>query len=265
MKHSPPIIVRLTAVLYILYGMEAAAGMVASACRGDFFSNLDFGVLAIPIGCGLLVGKPSSRFWVMLFASLGLLVMAWLVASGIYPGQVSSWGRGNRMFSVIDLGIAGIMCVVSFIAFRSASVRAWFNADPAERQTDAAWIKPLLIVSAIIAGQTELREFSHRRSMEQMFAVQTHFEFHDASTGKPIKTIAVSKDETPRWRRGKFPPDTNLRIGNVGGFDGTSIDVRGVSTRPVEMKFSSEGYQLITYTLDSTTPAEVRLELQPEK
>lgn len=64
-------------ILFCFFGLSAIWDMVTHLLRGDLWLN--FGVLMLPVGIGLLRGRPSSRTWAKLWILLGYLGCACVI------------------------------------------------------------------------------------------------------------------------------------------------------------------------------------------
>jgi hypothetical protein len=68
-------------MLFCVGGILAIWDVVASLLNGDI--NLNFGVLLLPVGIGLLRGRPSSQWWARFWIILGYIGCGLLVAAVI--------------------------------------------------------------------------------------------------------------------------------------------------------------------------------------
>lgn len=157
------------------------------------------------------------------------------------------------------------MCVTVFFGLRAPSVRAWFSAERANRIDGAGWTTPLVLVGALLTSASAIRDYVTETSIASFFPVHTRFEFRDASTGTPINSIGYSSDGLAFSKGRRDPSAPRLSIATRGGNDGMSVELTGLSGRPVDVTFTSDGYLPSKYTLNAKSPDNVTLRFQPSK
>lgn len=260
-SNPPPLAVRAAAVLSIVFGTGSLVAMAVSFSRGDF--SLDLGFLGIPIGQGLLAGKRSARSWALALSGLGFLLIVYPVSWALFTGQFHAATSEDLWLNSAKLLIPLLVCATLFLGLRSAGVRAWFDADSFNRTEGIGWTAPLILVGAIFAIDSAKEDYITRKSLERLFPIHTKFEFRAANRDDPIKSIGYSSDAlTPATgQRDPFAP--RLSVSTTSSAHGYAVKFSGRSVRPVEVTFTSEGYQPFKYTLNDKSPEVVTLAFQP--
>lgn len=237
--------------------------MAASLLRGSIW--IDLGFLGIPLGRGLLEGKLRSRSWAMGLSGLGLVLICGITGWGIVSGEFRGVSREQLWLSGAYLVLSLLVCATVFFGLRTCSVRAWFSADSSDRSDSTGWVKPLVVVGLLFAAVFAIRESMMERSLAGLFAVHTRFEFRDASTGGPIHSVGYEIDggHFSNGGRDSFAP--RISTATTSAPEGLVIKFTGVSGRPVQVTFTSEGYQPCPYTLGDQSPEELTLSFKPVK
>ena len=124
----------LIGLLFCVGGILAIWDVVTSLCRSCL--DLNFGVLLLPVGIGLLRGKPSSqwwaRFWIILgYIGCGLLVSAAIVwPDAAYATWFDSQLRGPAAVPYV-VGMAtlsAVLLVVTHKLFYSDKANEFFRS-----------------------------------------------------------------------------------------------------------------------------------------
>jgi hypothetical protein len=260
---SPPPALRLAAALAIVFGSVSLVGMAASLLRGNMV--FDLGVLGIPIGRGLLEGKVWSRSWAMGLSGFGVVLIFVTVGWGVVSGEFRGVSREPLWLSGAYFCLSLLVCATVFFGLRTCSVRAWFSADSSDRSDSTGWVKPLVVVGILFAAVFAIRESMMERSLAGLFAVHTRFVFRDASTGGPIHSVGYAIDGGTYSNAERDPFAPRILVATTSAPQGLVIKLTGLSGRPVQVTFTSEGYQPCPYTLGDQSPEEVTLSFEPVK
>ena len=262
-RTQPPLVLRLAAILSIAFGTVSIVDMVAMFFRGHLW--LDFGFVGILIGRGLLMRRQSSRSWAITLSGIGLLFISAIASWGLYSGRLQFATREHLWLSGMSLLLLLLVCATIFFGLRSASVREWFRAESSERIDSFGWTAPLVLVSALFASASAIRDSIKETSLAGLFPVHTQFEFSDASTGGPIDFIGYSS-EPPLFSTGQRAPlAPRISFGTATNSKGLLVKLGGLSGRPVDLTFTSKGYEPVKYKLDAKSPEKVTLSLRPSK
>lgn len=263
---KPPTIVRFVAALSLMSGAAAVVHMVYSGLRGHAW--IDFAVIGILVGHGLLKGSQTSRSWAIWVSAIsGILILA-MAAWGVFK-------EGLEVFSTQQISVRGIyvllmllICGIVVFGLRSASARGWFEADPANRIHCGEWTMPLLLVGALFAGVSlmghSVMESSHRElqsSINQMYSFRTQFEFRDAETKKRVNAVGYQSGDRLGSGQDLLGPRTsftwkNDEQGNL------LLELSGFAGRPFEATFISDGYKPYVYRFNEGAPDREVLGLQ---
>ncbi len=83
-------------VLFVACGLIAIWGVISGLAHNNI--SLNFAVLMLPVGVGLLRGKRSSQWWARFWIILGYCMMGLLVLLAFaMPQNVSATWFGNRI------------------------------------------------------------------------------------------------------------------------------------------------------------------------
>lgn len=259
---------RLFAVLLISGGMASVEQMVGGLFNDSFV--LDFGFLGIFIGRGLLMRMEFWRAWAVFVAWCGI-IFAPLVA------VVSAFG-GTEPMLVLGLEPAG--SAIDFaVYFYAAAVflfslwmRKLFGSEVVRRtfsekgEVSDGWWLVFLTFTALTSGAFLVVMSVHQRVVDRTF---DQLEYHEAivevvdpSKGVLDPTVSTMGSWTQRER--KLPKtDYTFRRDEFGVL---RVHVGWLSTGPIEVTFSSEGYVAKDVRLDGKDHGKkIRVELAREK
>src|SRR5690242_8259267 len=113
--------VLILGLLFVLGGVTAIWSIIEAAMNSRI--NLNFGVLLLPVGIGLLRGRASSQWWARFWIILGYIALIALVCFVLaFPQNAkASWFdteiRGSRAVPYV-LGIAALFGVALCICHR---------------------------------------------------------------------------------------------------------------------------------------------------
>lgn len=123
-------------ILFVACGLFAIWGVIAGLAHNKI--SLNFAVLMLPVGIGLLRGKRSSQWWAGVWIILGYCMMGLLVLfTFVMPQNVSATWFGNRIrgpSAIPYVFFVAIVCtVVLNVVHRllySEKSNAYFNRLP---------------------------------------------------------------------------------------------------------------------------------------
>ena len=259
---KPPFLLLLAAALAIVSGTESTVGMLAKLLQGHL--RIDLGCLGIPIGYGLLCGSQTARWWAIWVSALGFVIIAGGLAWGAYSGQFNQIATEDLWLGGMAWGMNLFICAIVFGALRTARVVAWFDDDSADRDRNLGWTATLVLIAILYTGEIALHDAAAGASLRRMFAVHTRFEFHEAGTGKGLMSVNWASDAFIFSSEGQDPLAPRLSVETGGSEDGIFVLFHGISGRPFDVTFDSDGYRPVTYTFDKSPPREISLELRPE-
>lgn len=127
--------VLIIGLLFMLFGVLSILSIIESAVKGGI--NLNFAVLLLPVGIGLLRGKSSSRFWAKFWIILGYIGLALMIGLVlVQPGNAkASWFgseiHGGRAVPYVVLigGLFGIGLVVCHRLISSPKASAYLSNE----------------------------------------------------------------------------------------------------------------------------------------
>lgn len=83
-------------ILFCLGGILAISEVLAALLQSHF--NINFAVLMLPIGIGILKGKKSSQWWARFWIILGYIVCILLMGASIaFPENLTANGFGRHI------------------------------------------------------------------------------------------------------------------------------------------------------------------------
>lgn len=115
-SRSVPKRVLLIGLLFCLGGVLAIWEVIASALRSQLYLNLS--VFLLPVGIGLLLGKPWGRLWADIWFVLGYLCC---LAIAVMP-FISQGNLQVRFFNHQVTGAAGIPYILGTTLFLAAFI-----------------------------------------------------------------------------------------------------------------------------------------------
>ena len=106
--------VLIIGLLFVIFGVLALWSIIEAATHSRI--NLNFGVLLLPVGVGLLRGRASSQWWARFWIILGYIVLVLLIGLVIaYPQNAKfSWFgsviRGSRSipYALVFSALCGV-------------------------------------------------------------------------------------------------------------------------------------------------------------
>lgn len=126
-----PLSVTLIAGAYMLLGLVSIVAILGSLIAGPFQFNLGFFLL--PVGLGLLKGKPSSRRWALFWAGLtGISIAVAYVVLLVSDGPAGTESAAVGWLRVIFYTVPAVMlagCIAIWRALASSKALAFF-AEP---------------------------------------------------------------------------------------------------------------------------------------
>jgi len=143
-----PIRVLIIGLLFCLAGASSLFDVLSGLFASSF--NLNFGVFMLPVGIGLLRGKPSSLRWAKAWIKFGYALFAFLViVANIFPDSASaSWfGRdynGPEAVPYLTMAVAGFTAglIVIHRLLRSEVSQAFFEPDGEQGEdADREWVE----------------------------------------------------------------------------------------------------------------------------
>lgn len=133
-----PLRILIIGILFCLGGLSAIWDVLSSLFRSHI--NLNFAVLLLPVGIGLLRGRPSSQWWARFWIILGYIMciaMVVLVISSPANAHASWFGRRIEGPSAVPYAIVVATLAALFLfalhkLLYSPKATAYFENNAAE-------------------------------------------------------------------------------------------------------------------------------------
>ncbi|HAK95419.1 MAG TPA: hypothetical protein DCM87_10535 [Planctomycetes bacterium] len=244
----------ISGALSVAIGVGAIVHMLAGILDGGFV--FDLGIVGIPIGYEILLGRRSARAWALLFSAVGIAVV--IAAGAIMTYMIIAAGEAPDIPELVFGGMAGSVflagCVYVQIALRAASAREWFQAP--KRDTAAAgriaWsVTAVAVVFLVLLYAADLRRTA---TVEALYSFDTVVIPCDAETGDRLPSIGCPGMTR---HRGELPKvEWTARVASDMK---SEARVRGIATRPVKLTISSEGYEDAVVTVTPDSKKEMRI------
>jgi len=232
--------IRVFACLFILAGVESIFGMI----YGLFQRNLriDFTVLGIFIGKGLLDRKELWWKWAVFLAWLGIVFTP--LFSAIYaliPAEHSAEVMGLDVSMFVPSYTVYILLAV-FFAFSlwqrrvlaKPEVRGAFTEEGGERN---AWFSVIVAFAILVSCIGYGRTYLMRRILESIGHYEATIQVFDARTGERLNPAVISQGRSPGQI---FPQVSYSATPSRDGF--ITLTVSWLAYSPIIFHISSEGY-----------------------
>ena len=257
---APPFSIRFAGLLCIAIGVNSILEMISQIIRGKL--GLDLGVVFIPLGWGLLAGRPASRRWLIFFFGCGLVLyvaMAFWMAFA-YFGASPHDAAGMRLaipYLVISVCLATFVVVTLF----RTEFRSWFERARQKPAAGASWALPAALVLAIVLGQVSLQTWYTDAPRPQPFPIVTTVECRDFDTRDGLNGISFSPKEPAKGEKDPLAATLSTSTGFTSD-GGIAFTIKRVATEPVEFTFSADGYVPETVRITAKSPEKITLYLK---
>lgn len=231
--------------------------------------SLQFGVLAIPIGRGLLAGRSGYRKVTLALCCAALVIGVVLGVAAYFSmmGVRLTW-VGDRRIVTVAVVFGYSVLTACIVGLRSAKMNAWFALAPSSRPDNSAWVLVLVFIGILTGSSDWFTAYHYESRMKEltggMFSIDTEFRFFNTKTGKPLRSIGTSSSGTiGRSSDIVFSPQVSTEFTPVDG-ETVSMMVRlkGIAHKTYRITFIEEGFEDYVFDLDRRTPESVRIEMK---
>lgn len=258
----PPREICIAGALAIAFGVNSVVQMIAGFL-GDNFS-LSIGFVGIPIGCGILIGRSSSRNWALLFSGISILQSVALVGILIYHHLSGEKPLDYRdgIYGAVEFSLIAGSSIYVFVVLKRKDHRAWFDSakQPTTPVKSLAWT--VAIITALWTLSASALKWWAQETLLCAFPVATEVTPYDAATGKGVPQVSIRMDP-PAGSNRAIPSFPKITQGYTASRDGLHITLSGVATQPVRFKIVSQGYHDTHITITPDSEREIRTPMQP--
>lgn len=248
----------LVGALVLSAGIHSGVHLVSQLIQGKGF--LDFGVLLIFIGLGLLRGSNLQR---SLFG--GLLVLALLASfimmvGSFFSGSVS--GQGSGVYLIISVLFFFLVLAYLFGVLWSARGDEWF----AQKYSGKAppYVIPVTVALSLFSSVgDEFEGYNRRVSLAKVFKYEVELRAVDANTGEAIRHGSISSGEKSLADL-ELPEAIQTSFSSYGGGEGGWF-LEGFADEPFEVILSHDGYQSQSVKINRSTGRRVEVRMVPAK
>ncbi|MBK8095294.1 MAG: hypothetical protein IPK32_25805 [Verrucomicrobiaceae bacterium] len=258
MNSFPPRHICIAGSLLIAAAVGSVTEMLVSWSKGGL--NLNLGFLAMPIGYGLLIGRPISRKLALFFSGIALLFIG---AGGLWLFLTSfALPYPDSNFFVIEWSIIAACCLYVFIVLITKQHREWFEATKAENPPLKSFCWSVAVVTAVLHITTKTLLWWTEETLSQVYSIHTKVTPYNIKTGEGLKSLSFESAQIKSEVHGKVRMP-KLSVSSQSGGEGMELEFSGVAVQPVTVTLKSEGYQANPIILNAETESELRIPMQP--
>ncbi len=260
MNRLPPLALRAAAALLIVFGAASLVRLTVGLFYGPF--AWDFNFIGLLIGYGLLRARRAATGCAAALFGFGFFFLALGGLALFFPTPSTPWDSAGLL--VLAWAVLAVVTASLFVGLNSHRVDEWEKTARDNSVDSSGWFWPLALAGALTAIGPAIENYRTDVWIRGLYSVRTTFEFHDATTGKPLHSIDFSAPSICASPRHAFAPRISLSIIGAGSKgDAVEMKLDGFAAQPVELSFKSHGMEPYKYTLDRHTPERVLLNLKP--
>lgn len=249
MSSFPPRHLCIASALMIAGGIGSVVQMIAELMRGQF--HVAIGFVGIPIGYGVLTGRPSSRNWALLLAGAGLVLIAGVGGLGVYAHY---WTGSDRTSHPEQVSIAAALLLAAASSAYLLAVltrrenQGWFAEDKGDSPQARSFAWSVAVVATVLFSSQQMVQWWIRETFESAVPFHVRLAPYDAATGEGLIGISYHGPSSKPVPGSKMElPKLNVSYSSAG--NGILIDIFGMAVRPFEVKLGYPGYEDKTVTL----------------
>ncbi|MAS94391.1 MAG: hypothetical protein CMO55_14425 [Verrucomicrobiales bacterium] len=260
----PPLPISIVGGVLIFAGVGSLVAMILSAILGDF--RFDIAFVMIFVGHGILIGRPSSRKWGLVWATLAALAFLGIEVMAII--SFVTHDESAKRFTEDDPYAYGIVASVVFAFCLGLSIyglvvllrekyKDWFAGEPRPPEVAKCIAIPVAIAAILSTSTTRMLQHEIGRKMQRAWFLSTEIVPIDAETNKPLEKISWSHPQPETVGDAKFSITTS-----PGESDRHSMRYEGIAFYPREVTLTKEGYEDTTVTLDPSSEDVIRVAME---
>jgi hypothetical protein len=246
-------------VVAIVAGVGSAVSMASSLLNSAF--QFDLGVFGLPIGFGILAGRPSSRRWALFFSGAGALLYSWMAAWLMWKHLAGGLGIGGIEFLGVMVEVLPLLAASIFVfsVLIGSCTKLWFEQSSDRKDVPVISGGIVAIAAVYLCLITALSDWGHRSALEAVFAFRSSIVAFDHDTGARIPTVGVKSSALVGGTKSALPKVMT----SFGVEDGAAyIEFSGTAIRPYEAIIASSGYEDAIVVIDAESPAVIKVRMQ---
>jgi hypothetical membrane protein len=263
MNAKPPLGLYIASVFLIVLGGSSLVIQVNSCFHKSL--SIDIGFLGILIGYRLLAGSRTALICGILFSVFGLGLTLIPIFWGHIPEQCNPT-REQIWLAFLYPGLGAVLYAAILGGLCCPTLMAWCRDKNASRPDALRWTLALCFVGVLLEATSMVQGFMVQSVIQNLYMVNTHFEFCDTVTREPIQSISTptSAESSPSPGEPRLF-DHRLAFITKSSEKGVSIQVTGFASHPMDLTFMTDGRRPCTYRLDKNSAKEVVLEFYQEE